>query len=121
MRIKLVLRLILALIFATFAVIFSDLIPQVGVANPTLVKVGVTLLAGWIGFIAFPDIARSAKVVTLSMTNFLVNRFSQEVLNQLMRIPKARLPFVHNPTPQVGQVNITRPMILDTSAIIDGK
>lgn len=121
MRLKLVLRLILALIFATFAVIFSDLIPQVGLANPTLVKVAVTVLAAWIGFIVFPDVARSVRILTLTMTNFLLHRFSQEVLNQLMRFPKARIPFVHNPTPQVGQVNITRPMILDTSAIIDGR
>lgn len=120
MRLKLVLRLILALTFATVAVIFSELIPEIPRTNTLLVKVLVTSLAAWIGFLIFPDVARYIRLISLTTFNFVVHRVSQEFLNQLMKLPKARLPF-GNQTPQVGQVQLTRPLILDTSSIIDGR
>lgn len=51
----------------------------------------------------------------------MVNRVSSEILNQLLRMPRqSHLPFL-NPTPQVGGISLQRPLILDTSAIIDGR
>lgn len=120
MRLKLTLRLILALTFATIAVIFSDLIPEIPGTNTLLVKVLVTSLAAWIGFIIFPDVARYVRIISLTSFNFMLHRVSQEFMNQLMRFPRARLPFGHQ-TPQIGQVQLTKPLILDTSSIIDGR
>lgn len=120
MRLKIVLRLILALTFATVAAIFSQLIPPLGGANPFLIKAVVTVLAGWIGFIVYPDVSRYIRIISLSTFNFVVHRLSQEFLNQLLRLPRGHLPF-GQPYQQVGQVTISRPLILDTSAIIDGR
>lgn len=120
LSLKFILRLILALVFATIAVIFSELIPPIRGANPILVKVIVTAIAFWVGFIIFPDVARSIRIITLTLFNFMLHRVSQELINQLMRLPRAHFPFGHQ-TPQVGQVQLTRPLILDTSAIIDGR
>ncbi|OGE22121.1 hypothetical protein A2778_01220 [Candidatus Daviesbacteria bacterium RIFCSPHIGHO2_01_FULL_40_24] len=54
------------------------------------------------------------------MLNFVVHRLSSEVSNQIIKFPRPNTPF-SQPIPQVGSVAITRPLILDTSAIIDGR
>lgn len=120
MRIKVILRLILALTFATIAAIFSQLIPPFDGQNPFLIRAAVTLLAGWVGFIIFPDVARPVRVITLTLFNFVVHKVSSEVTNQIIKFPRPNLPFAH-PTPQIGSVALTRPLILDTSSIIDGR
>lgn len=120
MRLQLVLRLILALTFATVAVIFSDLIPDIPRTNTLLVKVVVTSIIGWVGFLIFPDVARYVRIISLTLFNFTLHRVSQEMISQLMRFPRAKLPFVHQ-TPQIGTVQLTKPLILDTSSIIDGR
>lgn len=120
MRLRIILRLILVLIFATVAAIFSQLIPPWTGANPFLVRVIVTLLAGWVGYIVFPDVARSVRVITLTLFNFVVHRVSSEVSNQIARFPRPSFPFSH-PTPQIGSVALVKPLILDTSSIIDGR
>lgn len=120
MRVKVVLRLILALIFATVAAIFSQLIPPWVGINPFLIRAVVTLVAGWIGFAVYGDVAKYVRVITVTLFNFVVHRLSQEVSSQLMRIPRPSFPFGH-PTPQIGSVSLTRPLVLDTSAIIDGR
>lgn len=119
MRLKIVLRLILALVFAIVAVILSELVPPIEGVNPFLIKVLLTAISAWIGFLIFPDVARSIKTFTQTLFNITSYKISQEFLNQLMRLPRARLPF--GSTPQIGQVQLTKPLILDTSAIIDGR
>lgn len=120
MRIKLVLRLILALIFATTAAIFSQLIPPFGEVNPFVIRVLLTLVSAFVGFAVFPDVARYVRVITLTLFNVVIRRVSSEVSSQLLRFPRPSLPFSH-PTPQVGSVSLVRPIILDTSSIIDGR
>jgi len=119
-RTKLVLRLIWAFIFATLAAVYSQLIPPIERANPFAIRFLLTLASGGIGYVVFPSIASSIKIVTMSTVNFIVHRVSSEVSSQIFRFPRPNLPF-SNPTPQVGSVAITRPLILDTSAIIDGR
>lgn len=121
MRTRFILRLILAFIFATFAVIFSSLIPPIGEPQSAILRTLLTLAAGGIGYLAFPAVAKSVRLISLSLFNFAVRGVSSEVLNQILRISKQpHLPFSH-PTPQVGSVALTKPQILDTSAIIDGR
>ncbi len=119
MRTRIVLRLILAFIFATFAAIYSQLIPPVaGVSFE--IRVLLTLAAGLIGYMTFPPIARSIRLITMTTFNFVIHRFSSEVSNQIIRINKPNVQFP-NSTPGIGAVALTRPLILDTSAIIDGR
>ncbi len=120
MRLKQVLRLILAFLFATFAAIYSQLIPPIIGQDAFIIRALLTLMAGGIGYVVFPGIARSVRVITITTFNFVVHRVSAEVSNQLVRFPRPTLPFTH-PTPQIGAVSLTRPLILDTSAIIDGR
>lgn len=119
MRIKMVLRLILALIFATNTAIFSQLIPPFAGINSFIIRTLLTLAAGLIGFAVFPEVARYVRVITSTSFNVVIRRVAQEVSSQLLRFPRPSFPF--HPTPQVGSVALTKPLILDTSSIIDGR
>lgn len=119
MRIKFVLRLVVAFIFATFAAIYSQLIPPIQEGNAFAVRVLLTLTAGGVGYVVFPDIARSLRILTVTTFNFIVHRVSSEISSQIMKF-RPSFPF-SQPSPQVGSVALVRPFILDTSAIIDGR
>lgn len=120
MRTKLVLRLILAFTFATLAAIYSQLIPPIEGANSFIIRALLTLAAGGIGYMVFPSVARSIRVITMTTFNFVVHRVSSEVSNQIIKLPRPSLPF-SIASPQIGSVALTKPYILDTSAIIDGR
>lgn len=119
-RTRLVFRLILAFTFATLAAIYSQLIPPISGANPFIVRALLTVVAGGIGYLLFPSVARSVRVVTMTTFNFVVHRVSSEVSNQIIKFPRPSLPFSQG-NQQIGSVALTRPLILDTSTIIDGR
>lgn len=120
MRLQLVLRLVLALLFAISAAIFSQLIPPLPGGVSFTIRALLTLAAAGLGFMVFPEIARSVKIIVMTTFNFVVHRVSSEVTNQVIRLSKFNTPF-SQPIPQVGSLTLTRPLILDTSAIIDGR
>jgi len=122
MRITFVLRLILAVIFALVAFIFSEVVPDVPPFRSIYLRVTVTVWFGLLGFGVFPDIAKNLSVYALSAINFLTNRVSSEIINQMMRLPRQNS--FNAPIPShaiVGGVSVAQPLILDTSAIIDGR
>lgn len=120
MRLRLVFRLVWAFIFATFAAIFSQLIPPFFGESSFIIRVLLTLASAGIGYVVFPVFAKWIRVFTMTTFNFVVHRVSAEVSNQIIKFPRPFFPFSH-PTPQVGTVAMTRPLILDTSSIIDGR
>ena len=120
MNLKLILRLIWAFIIATFAAIYSQLIPPIFGENFFLIRALLTLAAAGIGYVIFPPVAKSIRVIFITSLNFMVNRVSSEVSNRIIRFPRTHMPFGH-PTPQVGALALTKPLVLDTSAIIDGR
>lgn len=120
MRLRLIFRLILAFIFATLAAIYSQLIPPILGQDAFIIRVLLTLAAGGIGYVVFPSVARSVRIIFITFFNFVVHRLSSEVSNQIIKLPRPNLPFSHH-TPQIGSLALTRPLILDTSTIIDGR
>lgn len=120
MRTKLVLRLILAFTFATLAAIYSQLIPPVSGATAFIIRALLTVVAGGVGYLVFPSVARSVRIITMTTFNFVVHRVSSEVSSQIIKFPRSNTPF-SQPSSQIGAVGLTRPVILDTSAIIDGR
>ncbi|MBI2600332.1 TRAM domain-containing protein [Candidatus Daviesbacteria bacterium] len=112
----------MATIFATFAVIFSELVPPVEGANPTVVKTFITVMAWIVGFVLFSDIAASVTKFTLHAFNLIVARVASEVLNQFVRInPTSNNYSFGTTTSPTGTIAITKPLIVDTSAIIDAR
>lgn len=121
MPIKLLLRLILAIGFGALAVIFSELIPLEGTQR-LILRIAITSAAAIVGLAIFPDIATKITVFTIASFNFFINRIASETLNQLMRLPRGAMHIpLGSPTPQVGGVSLQRPLILDTSSLIDGR
>ncbi len=121
MSLKIILRLILAIAFAVIAVIFSELIPPINGVNPFIVKTLFTILAGLAGFIIFPDLAGYLTKLTISFFNLTVARISSEIFNQLLRLPRHH-PLDSIPSnPQIGSVTLSKPLVMDTSALIDGR
>lgn len=123
MNIKLTLRLVLAVIFALTAFIFSELVPDLPPFSHTFLRLTITVWFGLMGFGLFPDIAKRVSLAVVALTNIITARVSSDVMSQLMRLPQQN-PFGspgnrhHVP---LGGVSSNQPLILDTSAIIDGR
>lgn len=120
---KLILRMVLALGFALVAFIFTELVPDVAFINHDIIRLLITVFFGLVGFSIFPDLARRTSLIVISWVNFITVKVSSEVMDQLQRLPRqssvAPLPYSsHAP---VGGVSVNQPLVLDTSAIIDGR
>ncbi|KKQ73862.1 MAG: PilT protein domain protein [Candidatus Woesebacteria bacterium GW2011_GWB1_38_5b] len=117
-------RLTTSIVFALIAFIFSEVIGDFPPFNRTFLRVIITLFFAFLGYGIFPDIARFVTLNTISGINYFVSRVGMEVMNQMLRLPQnnpftnATYPGHHAP---VGGVSVTQPLILDTSAIIDGR
>lgn len=122
MNIQLILRLILAVAFALIAFIFSEVIPDVPPFSHTFLRITITVWFGLMGFGLFPDIARRISLSALSLINLFTARISSEVMSQLMRLPQQPpFPLSARQHAPLGGIATNRPIILDTSAIIDGR
>jgi uncharacterized protein YacL len=122
MRINRILRLILAVVFALIAFIFSEIVPDIPPIHRNVLRFAITLWFGLLGYGLFPDIARAITTYTMNGVNALTMRISNEVMNQMMRIPRPQnfsVPYPSNAP--ISGVSMNQPMILDTSAIIDGR
>ncbi len=113
MNIKLVFRLILAITFATLAVIFSELLPPLEGVDSVVLRILVTILAALVGFLVFPDIASGVTMITIHSFNYVINKIVTEIVSQTARFSS----HPHDFSTQSFQKSI----ILDTSSIIDGR
>lgn len=122
MRISRLLRLILAIIFALVAFIFSDILPDIPPIHPNLTRFLVTLWFGLLGYGLFPDLARSVTIYTISLYNNVTQKITTELVSQMMRV-SSHNPFAapYSQHAPIGGVSVNMPLILDTSAIIDGR
>lgn len=116
MRLNLILRLAWALILATLAAIFTQLIPGLSGSLP-IIRALLTLLSALLGFLVFPKIAKNISDTTVKIINFLIKKVSVEVSYQVNRLSRQRLPFKQQP----DNFSVNKPVIVDTSAIIDGR
>jgi uncharacterized protein YacL len=116
------LRIILAVIFALVAFIFSEVIPDIPPFSHMVLRAVVTLWFGLMGYGLFPDLARIVTANTINLINSLVSRVGLEVMNQMVRIQhQPQYSAAYPSHAPVGGVSVNQPLILDTSAIIDGR
>ena len=114
MRIRLILRLILALTFATIALIYTELIPPISGTNTFLVRTFFTIIAAGVGFVIFPDLAKNISKITMGVFNFVISRLSSEVSNQMVRIQKQThlsFPSFGSTSSNVGSVSLLKPFL----------
>lgn len=111
-----------AIVFALVATIFSELVPETFPVNRLAVRILIALLAGFVGFSLFPDIAQKLTIATLSLINLFTHRLSTEIMNRMVKLPSSRsssVPLGHHAP--IGGVSANQPIITDTSALIDGR
>lgn len=121
--INLVLRLALAFVFALFAFIFTEVVPDLPPFSHNFIRMAITVWSGLLGYGVFPDLAQKVSISTVHLTNQLIERVSTEVTTQMMRmgnrLPPAAASLSVQPTGTT--VSFSSPIIVDTSAIIDGR
>lgn len=120
---QLILRIVLAVVFALVAFIFSEVVPDLPPFNRVFLRVVITIWSGLVGYGLFPDLARMFTMTTITIFNAFTSRISTEIMDQIMRISSANTQ-ISAPFPShapVGGVSVNQPLIVDTSAIIDGR
>lgn len=122
MRIRRLLRLVLAVVFALPAFIFSEVLPDIPPFNRTFLRVLITAWFGIIGFSAFPELAKWMTSSALNLINAFTSKVTTEMMDQMIRVPRLN-PFLtpSNAQAPIGGVSVNQPVIIDTSAIIDGR
>lgn len=117
------LRLVLAIVFALIAFIFTEVIPDIPPFNRIFLRVIITLWFGLMGYGLFPDLARIISTSTIHLINTLASRVTNEVMTQMLRLqnqnPLSGSSFTS--TSAVSGVTLSQPLIIDTSALIDGR
>lgn len=120
----LVLRIILAIVFALIAFIFSEVVPDIPPFNRIFLRIVITTWFGLMGYGLFPDLAKIVSTTAVRFVNNLINRLSLEITSQLMRLQRPHGAFAtgnFSAVSPIGGVSVSHPLILDTSAIIDGR
>ena len=118
-----VLRLVLAIVFALTAFIFTEVVPDLPPFNRIFLRVVITVWFGLMGYGLFPDLAKIVSTTTLRFINNFTSRLSAEITSQMMRLqrPQAGFGTGFSSVSPIGGVSVSHPLILDTSAIIDGR
>lgn len=123
MRITKVLRLVLAVVFALTAFIFTEVLPDIPPFNRIFLRIIITIWFGLMGYGLFPDLAKIVSTTTIRFVNSFVSRLSAEITSQMLRLQ--RVPGVGQigagAAAPIGGIAVNHPLLLDTSAIIDGR
>lgn len=120
----LLLRIVLAIVFALIAFIFSEVVPDLPPFNRIFLRIVITLWFGLMGYGLFPDLAKLVSTAAVKSVNSLISRLSVEISSQMMRVQRPQglfAPGNFSAVSPIGGVSVSHPMILDTSAIIDGR
>lgn len=117
-----VLRLVLAVVFALTAFIFTEVVPDIPPFNRIFLRIVITVWFGLMGYGLFPDLAKIASTTTIRFVNSFVSRLSAEITSQMLRIQRPPLGGSgFGASAPIGGIAVNHPLILDTSAIIDGR
>lgn len=122
-NVTLVLRLVLAIVFALTAFIFTEVVPDLPPFNRIFLRIVITVWFGLMGYGLFPDVAKIVSTITLRFVNTFTSRLSAEITSQMMRLQRPQPGFGggFSAVSPIGGVSVSHPLILDTSAIIDGR
>ena len=121
-----VLRLFLAIVFALTAFIFTEVVPDIPPFNRIFLRIIITLWFGLMGYGLFPDLAKIISTAILRFVKSFVSRLSAEITSQMLKLQ--RVPGgggvgmnAFGASAPIGGIAVNHPLILDTSAIIDGR
>lgn len=122
-KVTLILRLVLAIVFALTAFIFTEVLPDLPPFNRIFLRVIITIWFGLMGYGLFPDLAKLVSSAAIKFVNNFTSRLSAEITSQMLRIQRPPLGTGtgFGASAPIGGIAVNHPLILDTSAIIDGR
>lgn len=118
---KRLLRLLMAVGFALPAFIFTEVIPDIPPFHHTFLRVVITVWFALLGYGLFPDLAKFISLQAISLINLFTNKISTAVADQIVRFPHSAPQSSNFTSHSTSRVSFNKPLILDTSAIIDGR
>lgn len=108
--------------FALPAFIFTEVIPDIPPFHHTFLRVVITVWFALLGYGLFPDLAKFFSLQAIALINIFTSKISTAVADQIVRLPNTQPSGGSNFTSHsTSRVTVNKPMILDTSAIIDGR
>ncbi len=123
--IKIVLRLFLAIIFALTAFIFSEVVPSIPPFSRMFLRIIITVWFGLMGYGLFPDLAKMFTTLVINLINAFIARISNEITSQILRLQSQQMPGnvhqLNGSIAPIGGISFNQPLIIDTSALIDGR
>lgn len=119
-KLSLFARLLLAAILGLVGFLLAGLLPlepkSLGQA-----RTAYTLLGFFFGFLIFTPITRWLVKTLTQLLRLLVLRIASELINQVTHLTSSGVPFIGGGFPATSNVKLSNPIVLDTSAIIDGR
>lgn len=119
--IKIIARSILAVVFAILGLLLASALPLASPFNLVHSRIIYALIGGLLGFLIFVPVTSWAVKTTTRLSGQLTRKIASEVINQFTHLTSSGLSFFGNPSGGRSAYKLSHPIILDTSAIIDGR
>ena len=97
------------------------MLPDIPPFNRIFLRIVVTVWFGLMGYGLFPDLAKIVSTTTIRFVNSFVSRLSAEITSQMLRLQRVPNTIGAGATAPIGGIAVNHPLLLDTSAIIDGR
>lgn len=116
-------RIALAVILGGAGVAIASILPLPDRATALEVKIIYALIGFLTGYSIFSSVVRWIVTTTTRLFRQLILKIASEVINQFTHLATSGLPFFWGESQKVSALNhqVHRPVILDTSAVIDGR
>lgn len=113
--------IILSLALALMGYLLASAFPLPAPTTLSLTKAIYTATGAFIGLLIFPQVAGWFLKTTSQLARSLILRLASEIINQFTHLASAGMPFFTQSREQHGTIKLTNPIIIDTSALIDGR
>lgn len=118
---KIIARVVLAVVFAILGLLLASALPLPSPFNLVHSRIIYALIGGLLGFLIFVPVASWAVKTTTRVSGQLTRRIASEIINQFTHLTSSGLPFFGHANDSKNTIKLSHPIILDTSAIIDGR
>lgn len=119
--IKIIARVVLAIVFAILGLLLASALPLASPFNLIHSRIIYALIGGLLGFLIFVPVTSWIVKTTTRLSGQLTRKIASEVINQFTHLTSSGLPFFSNLSDNKNTIKLSHPIILDTSAIIDGR
>jgi uncharacterized protein YacL len=114
--------IIITTLLSILGFVMGSLLPLPDPYTESQSRITYTLLGALLGLLVFARVASWLVFSITRLTRLLTLRIAAEILNQLSHLTTAGLPFFpSNRSSATESITLSNPLIVDTSALIDGR